>query len=857
MEPTPDQLYALLPLELRALDVGQGHPLRDLLRVIEEQVVLVEDVIAQRYDDTFIETCADQIVPLIAELIGYRAAVTNAGPSVMQDRAARVIPARREVAQALFYRRRRGAWAQLEHLTRDVTGWPVRAVEFHRLVATAYALNHPRPERGRSLNLRDSAALAHREGAFADASHTLELRSPASRDTPGRYGLNSVGLFVWRLGAYPVRQAPACYLGDGSHHYYTFSALGNDLPLFTRPAPRGQPVQGIIDLPVPISRLTFANHTADYYGIDKSLQIWLSDAEGRLVPVPVAAIVPADLSRWQEYRPAPGTVAVDPELGRITFSPSPNETYRHLDGVWVSYFYGFSADMGGGAYLRPTPTRPLVAISRFRDADLPDPLALARAIAHQNDLLVRYLWQLASDATRSLLEQAAHEHAAPNSNDPALREALVELLNRALEDPVLYELERFANVPLPAEARRLAERRLAGRSLIRMNRLLLEIAFPHLIARSYRRYWVGAPASVADDERTFSRLSDAITAWKSERPRHAEIMLNDDSVSRGYDKEEPLKITLAAHQSLTLRAAPQTRPTIRLVDYELHRPDYLAVHGATGSHFTLDGLVIAGQGVQISGDIAAVAVRHCTLVPGWSLHSDGSPLRPDGVSLELSNTSARLTIDHSIVGMIQVNQDEARSDPLPIIIRDSIVDATDAGREAIGAPTWPYAHAALTLLRSTVIGQIKTHSIILAENSLLGNVAVRERQHGCLRYCYVAPDSLTPDRYNCQPELAAERAEEELRIQHRPAQPTEAEVSAVRRNSAERVRLRFSSSRYGDPRYCRLSDHCAAEIRCGADDGSELGAFHSLYEPQRIERLRARLAEFIPAGVAAGVFFAD
>ncbi|NTU89803.1 MAG: hypothetical protein HGA54_07895, partial [Actinobacteria bacterium] len=56
----------------------------------------------------------------------------------------------------------------------------------------------------------------------------------------------------------------------------------------------------------------------------------------------------ADLTGWA-YVPRPGTVAVDPLLGRIAFPRG----QRPLEGVWVSYQYGFSADMGGGEYNRP------------------------------------------------------------------------------------------------------------------------------------------------------------------------------------------------------------------------------------------------------------------------------------------------------------------------------------------------------------------------------------------------------------------------------------------------------------------------------------------------------------------------
>ena len=50
---------------------------------------------------------------------------------------------------------------------------------------------------------------------------------------------------------------------------------------------------------------------------------------------------------------------------------------------------------------------------------------------------------------------------------------------------------------------------------------------------------------------------------------------------------------------------------------------------------------------------------------------------------------------------------------------------------------------------------------------------------------------------------------------------------------------------------------CAEEIRRGAEDGSEMGAFHDLFQPQREDNLRARLDEYTPAGSDAGLIFSS
>jgi hypothetical protein len=47
----------------------------------------------------------------------------------------------------------------------------------------------------------------------------------------------------------------------------------------------------------------------------------------------------------------------------------------------------------------------------------------------------------------------------------------------------------------------------------------------------------------------------------------------------------------------------------------------------------------------------------------------------------------------------------------------------------------------------------------------------------------------------------------------------------------------------------------AEEIREGADDEAEMGAFHELFKPQRETNLRIRLDEYLRFGLEAGIFY--
>jgi hypothetical protein len=717
MTKAPDRLYDLIPVIYRLRDADQGYPLRALLQVIAEQVEVVEDDISGLYRNWFIETCEDWVVPYIGALIGYTPVST--GPLAVRGQRGlareRIVVPRREVANTIRFRRRKGTLTLLEELAGAVAGWPARAVEFYRQLAVTQHIDHLRMQRGRTAELRDGDALEALGTAFDEMARNVDVRRVNSVHSRGTANIPEVGVFVWRLRSYSVTQAPAYCYEEESPNCYLFSALGNDCQLYLDPA-GADPA-----LPLPLSRRALQTREAGeasgattsgvpyYYGEGRSLMLWTGNP---LTPVPAEQIVAADLSGWI-YRPLPGQVAVDPVLGRIMFPP----TQTRRQSVWVSYNYGFVADLGGGEYSRE-------------------------------------------------LSQA------PGS--------------------VVYR--------------------------------------------------VGQGGS-------YTRITEALARWRQDAPAAAVIEIVD---SAAY--AEPIDVELAKGQTLQLRAASGHRPVLRMLDYQTSAPDNLGISGAAGSWFVLDGVVVTGRGVQISGEVSGVTIRHCTLVPGWSLDISCKCKHPTEPSIEVLGAPACVTVEHSIIGAIQVERDETRDEPLRLRISDSVVDATGAGRIALGASAKECADVALSLRRSTVIGQVRTHLFELAEDSiLLGQVLACRRQTGCMRFCYVAPGSRTPRRYECQPDLV-ERA---VADRYARGQLDLAARDALQQAERLRVQPRFDSLEYGRPDYARLSLDCAGEISRGAQDNSEMGVYHDLYQPQRAANLAQRLAEYTPAGSDAGIIYAS
>ena len=70
------------------------------------------------------------------------------------------------------------------------------------------------------------------------------------------------------------------------------------------------------------------------------------------------------------------------------------------------------------------------------------------------------------------------------------------------------------------------------------------------------------------------------------------------------------------------------------------------------------------------------------------------------------------------------------------------------------------------------------------------------------------------------------------------------------------TRCRDCCLKAGCSAFGQLTRSTPIEIRSGAEDEAEMGAFRSLYQPQRESNLRVRLEEYLRFGLEAGIIFA-
>lgn len=395
-----DRLYELLPALYRARDAERGEPLRVLLAIIGEELARIETDIGDLYDDWFIETCAEWVVPYIGDLLGVR--------HLRQLHEVADFSQRAYVANTLRYRRRKGTAPVLEQLARDVTGWSCRVVEYFERLATTQHLNHVRLHSPATASLRNANALELTGGPLETVNHTAEVRRIAAGR--GRYNIPNLGLFLSRLQPYTVQGVSPQPVSNPPDGRYFFSPLGNDIPLFNRPRTEVEITRLAAepDLPLPLRRRALyddleavragiaAGQPVRSVYLDPArpvFQIAVPDGTGQFVPIPAVEILICDLSDWRRPPTSktyggtslPIRVAVDPQRGRLAFP-----TGVVPSDLMVSYTYGFAADIGGGPYTRretiavTTPGDLAITVAQRGVGDYP---ALAAAIA---------AWQAAS-----------------------------------------------------------------------------------------------------------------------------------------------------------------------------------------------------------------------------------------------------------------------------------------------------------------------------------------------------------------------------------------------------------------------------------------------------------------------------
>jgi hypothetical protein len=352
---------------------------------------------------------------------------------------------------------------------------------------------------------------------------------------------------------------------------------------------------------------------------------------------------------------------------------------------------------------------------------------------------------------------------------------------------------------------------------------------------------------------THTSVASALADWAAAGRPNTILTILD---SRTYPL--PGTLRLSNERWLAIEAADGQCPLLRTraggLEVQVLPPE---VPGA-GAALTLSGVVVEGF-LRVTGDLGWLRLLHATLVPGRRLQEDGSPANtapsltvdggPSGMPI---NGQLRLQVAFSITGPLRLPAHAAG-----VWLLDSIVDGL--GGATIAAPgAGPPPGPPAVLERVTLLGAARVQRLTLASEVIFAApVTAEQQQAGCVRFSYVPPGSVTPRRYQCQPdrEITVELEQAEQAAAAKGTTLTPAERQAIRDAVRAWLVPSFTAVAYGLPGYAQLRLGCPVQIRTGAADGSEMGAFSHLQQPQRETNLRIRLEEYLPFGLDAGLIY--
>jgi hypothetical protein len=353
------------------------------------------------------------------------------------------------------------------------------------------------------------------------------------------------------------------------------------------------------------------------------------------------------------------------------------------------------------------------------------------------------------------------------------------------------------------------------------------------------------PVNTSGDPGSFNSITGALGEWVIQSRPNCIIRIED---SRTY--REALSIEPEDERFIAIEAADGERPHL-LLEGPLEIP---GVHEE--GRVTLSGLLIEGR-VEITGSLGLLRLSHTPLVPGISISEDDllAVIEPSiwaadvDVDGQAINGELRVEMAFSIAGPIRM---PAGAEGL--FAFDSIIDGV--GAPALASPTAEDEPGApVRLERTTLRGETRVREFILGSECIFDGLVLGQRiQTGCLRFSYLPPGSRAPRRYRCQPDLAIRR-EIDRRERLAGGPISDAEKDLIRTRLGQRIRPEYTSEDYGQPAYLQLSLKAAPEIMTGSEDGSEMGAYAHLKQPQREANLRLRLEEYLPFGLEAGLIY--
>jgi hypothetical protein len=176
-------------------------------------------------------------------------------------------------------------------------------------------------------------------------------------------------------------------------------------------------------------------------------------------------------------------------------NPLSRRTFAKLAGITAA---GWSPLIGRAAEARPKTislfdghtldgwTQIENSATSLSSSGISDQAAFMAKLAKGSDAVSTFLCGPLDDSIKADLTS----YSASNPNAKAILSALVKDLNRVISGPSIFDKTRFSKVVLRPETEELLKQNPQGQQLARLNKLLLEDAYPAELAKSALTGWV-------------------------------------------------------------------------------------------------------------------------------------------------------------------------------------------------------------------------------------------------------------------------------------------------------------------------------------------------------------------------------
>ncbi len=200
--------------------------LYNLLHVLAAPLAVLRESVHDLHADLFIDTCADEMLPLLAGQIGARLVFKSPD----DDRV--------DLRNTIQWRRRKGTPAMLQEMVQALLDRPVTFQESWPRLLVSQAINTLRPERRVPAVRSASLAVTHR-GPYDRELHALDARRRDAR--LGGYHPRHLSWWAHPTRLFPVREAtpamwPAHFSTPDADRRYLFHHAGAEVALRVDPS---------------------------------------------------------------------------------------------------------------------------------------------------------------------------------------------------------------------------------------------------------------------------------------------------------------------------------------------------------------------------------------------------------------------------------------------------------------------------------------------------------------------------------------------------------------------------------------------------------------------------------------------